>query len=113
MVVTAPNKKQRLTLKPPQPNTSNLIDTVSRLNIEVSKAGYSLAWATKGPPSSSEKPFTLPLEQKVSNRSDMEVNTHLNCYGLAKRKAQGTSNTAKQFGWYSNGHKKWNDWKVR
>lgn len=105
--------KTPLTLKPPSPSAHNHIDTVSRINIEISASDYALAWATKGPPSSSSKPFTKPLEEKVSDSTDLKLNTYMNCYGLAKRKANGCSNEAKQFFWMtSDGEKKWNDWKV-
>ena len=108
-----PSKMKRLSLKPPSPSKFNHIDTVSRLNIEVSAAGYALGWASKGPPSSTGKPFTLPLEQKVCDTSDLRLNEHLNCYGLANRKAKGSSNEPMQFGWNtSNGDKKWSNWKV-
>ena len=109
----SPFKKKLLSLKPPSPSAHNHIDTVSRMNIERSASGYSLGWATKGPPSSSGKPYTKPLEEKVSDSNDLKLNTYINCYGLAKRKATGCSNEAKQYIWHtSDGEKKWNDWKV-
>ena len=85
-------QKTPLTLKPPSPSAHNHIDTVSRMNIEISASGYALGWATKGPPSSSSKPFTKPLEERVSDSTDLKLNTYINCYGLAKRNANGCSN---------------------
>ena len=108
-----PTKKQRPTLKPPPPSKSNQLDTVGRMHLERSAAGYSVGYAAKGPPSSKDKPFTLPLEERVTNTNDLKWSTELGTYGMVKRKEKGSDNLAKQFRWVTKtGEAQWADWKV-
>ena len=114
LVITNGNKKQPPMLKPPKPSLTNQFDTSARMNIERSASNYAVAWAAKGAPTSNEKPYTLPLEESLTNEHDLTLNAKLGCYGIVKRKDSGSLNNAKQFRWTTpRGAVNWTDWKVR
>ena len=64
-------KKQCLSLKPPKPSQGNQLDTSGRMHLERSAANYAVAWAAKGSPTSKEKPYNLPLEERVTDEKDL------------------------------------------
>ena len=110
----AKEKKQLPVLKPPKPSLTNQFDTAARMHIERSASNYAVAWAAKGAPTSNEKPYTLPLEERLTNEHDLTLNAKLGCYGIVKRKDSGSLNSAKQFRWTTpRGDVHWTDWKVR
>ena len=107
-------KKFRPTLVPPTPSTENQADTVPRLHLAVSASNYGIAFATKGPPNSPDKAYTVPAEKKMCDPTDLKFNKLLNCYGLAKLRKAGSSNLARQHYWTTtNAEKRGCDWKVR
>lgn len=114
LAMTSANKKQPPTLKPPKPSQNNQFDTSARMLIECSASNYAVAWAAKGSPTSNEKPYTLPLEEGLTNENDLTLNAKLGCYSIVKRKDSGSLNSAKQFRWTTpRGAVHWTDWKVR